>query len=49
VKNYCQDHGLIVFAAENRIHLVPPCVVTRDEVEEALAILGAALDVLEAS
>lgn len=30
--------GLLPFIAENRIHVVPPCVVTDDEVEKALAI-----------
>lgn len=30
--------GLLPFLAENRIHVVPPCVVTDDEVEQAIAI-----------
>jgi len=30
--------GLLPFIAENRIHVVPPCVVTDAEVSEALAI-----------
>lgn len=30
--------GLLPFLADNRIHVVPPCVVTDDEVAEALAI-----------
>ncbi|MBC7441720.1 MAG: aspartate aminotransferase family protein [Ramlibacter sp.] len=30
--------NLLPFLAENRIHVVPPCVVTDDEVAEALAI-----------
>ncbi|MDX2376663.1 aspartate aminotransferase family protein [Microbacterium sp. LRZ72] len=30
--------GLLPFTAENRIHVVPPCVVTADEVAEAAAI-----------
>jgi len=30
--------GLLPFIAENRIHVVPPCVVTDAEVAEALAI-----------
>jgi taurine--2-oxoglutarate transaminase len=30
--------GLIPFVSDNRIHVVPPCVVTADEVEQAAAI-----------
>lgn len=30
--------GLLPFVVENRIHVVPPCVVTEDEVARALAI-----------
>jgi taurine--2-oxoglutarate transaminase len=35
--------GLLPFVQDNRIHVVPPCVVTDDEVAEALAIYDAAL------
>jgi len=35
--------GLLPFTSENRIHVVPPCVVTDDEVAEAFAIYDAAL------
>ena len=35
--------GLLPFANYNRIHVVPPCVVTADEVAEALEIYDAAL------
>ncbi|WP_051196415.1 aspartate aminotransferase family protein [Jonesia quinghaiensis] len=49
IKNYCLDHGLIVFQADNRIHMVPPCVVTAHEVERALQILDAALSSVTAS
>ena len=30
--------GLLPFVLDNRIHVVPPCVVTADEVAEAMAI-----------
>ena len=33
----CSSRGLLPFMADNRIHVVPPCVVTADEVAEALA------------
>ncbi|WP_243074275.1 aspartate aminotransferase family protein [Microbacterium sp. SS28] len=32
------SRGLLPFVADNRIHVVPPCVVTDDEVGQALAI-----------
>jgi taurine--2-oxoglutarate transaminase len=38
VKSELVARGLLPFQAENRIHVVPPCVVTDDEVEQALAI-----------
>ena len=40
--------GLLPFIADNRIHVVPPCVVTADEVAEALAIYDEALTAVEA-
>ena len=30
--------GLLPFVAENRVHVVPPCVVTDEEVARALTI-----------
>ncbi|WP_346796598.1 aspartate aminotransferase family protein [Halomonas sp. Bachu 37] len=45
IKQQLQARGLLVFTAENRIHVVPPCIVTEEEVKEGLAILD---DVLNA-
>ena len=39
--------GLVPFSADNRIHVVPPCVVTDDEVARAIAIYDEALTVIE--
>ncbi|HWJ07890.1 MAG TPA: aspartate aminotransferase family protein [Nocardioides sp.] len=39
--------GVIPFVADNRIHVVPPCVVTADEVAEALAAYDAVLTLLD--
>jgi len=39
--------GLLPFLADNRLHVVPPCVVTDDEVHRALAIYDRALSVLD--
>jgi len=41
--------GLLPFAADNRIHVVPPCIVTPDEVASALAIYDEAFTAVEAS
>ncbi|MBU9764493.1 aspartate aminotransferase family protein [Mycobacterium sp. TNTM28] len=43
----CKANGLLPFANYNRIHVVPPCNVTADEVREGLAILDSALDVAD--
>lgn len=41
--------GLLPFSADNRIHVVPPCVVTDDEVARAVAIYDEALTVVESA
>jgi len=41
--------GLLPFVADNRIHVVPPCVVTADEVAQALAIYDQVLTDFEAA
>ena len=38
VKNGLMAAGLLPFTADNRIHVVPPCNVSADDVEAALAI-----------
>ena len=43
-----QRRGLLAFVAENRIHVVPPCVVTDDEVARALEIYDAAFTAVAA-
>ncbi|GAB97013.1 taurine--2-oxoglutarate transaminase [Kineosphaera limosa] len=43
IKNACRERGLIVFPSANRIHMVPPAVVTAEQVERALAILDEVL------
>jgi taurine--2-oxoglutarate transaminase len=40
--------GLLPFISDNRLHVVPPCVVTPAEVAKALAIYDEALTTLEA-
>ncbi|WP_372593513.1 aspartate aminotransferase family protein [Actinotalea sp.] len=39
--------NLLPFLANNRLHVVPPCVVTDDEVNRALAIVDEALTVID--
>ncbi|UYP19542.1 aspartate aminotransferase family protein [Rhodococcus sp. Z13] len=43
----CKAGGLLPFANFNRIHAVPPCNVSDDEVREGLEILDRALDVAD--
>lgn len=39
----CVSRGLLPFTNFNRLHVVPPCVVTDDEAREGLALLDQAL------
>ncbi|MFE7843821.1 aspartate aminotransferase family protein [Microbacterium sp. NPDC057407] len=48
LKKELSTRGLLPFAADNRIHVVPPCVVTGDEVAQAMAIYDEALTSVEA-
>ncbi|MEU2204919.1 aspartate aminotransferase family protein [Microbacterium oleivorans] len=46
LKKDLMARGLLPFTADNRLHVVPPCVVTDDEVRRALEIYDAALAAL---
>jgi taurine--2-oxoglutarate transaminase len=45
----CKSGGLLPFANFNRIHAVPACNITDDEVAEGLAILDTALGAADAA
>lgn len=47
VRSELLDRGLLPFVADNRVHVVPPCVVTDEEVARALDTYDAALTVLD--
>jgi taurine--2-oxoglutarate transaminase len=47
LKGELLSRGLLPFAADNRIHVVPPCVVTADEVARALEIYDEAFTAVE--
>ena len=49
LKKALMARGLLPFAADNRIHVVPPCIVTPDEVARALAIYDEAFTEVEAA
>jgi taurine--2-oxoglutarate transaminase len=49
LKKELMARGLLPFSADNRIHVVPPCVVTPDEVARALAIYDEAFTAVEAT
>src|SRR6185437_4355456 len=39
----CRSRGLLTFTNYNRLHVVPPCVITDEQAKEGLAILDEAL------
>ena len=39
--------GLLPFTAGNRLHIVPPCNVTAEEIDEGLAALDEALKIAD--
>ncbi|QTX05891.1 aspartate aminotransferase family protein [Agromyces archimandritae] len=43
IKAALVDRGVLPFTAENRIHFVPPCIVTAEEVDEAIAVFDEVL------
>ncbi|NTW39222.1 MAG: aminotransferase class III-fold pyridoxal phosphate-dependent enzyme, partial [Cellulomonadaceae bacterium] len=47
LKAELMGRGLLPFLADNRLHVVPPCVVTDAEVHRALAIYDEALTVID--
>ena len=49
LKKELMDRGLLPFAVDNRIHVVPPCIVTPDEVAKGVAILDEAFTAVEAT
>ncbi|WP_027351584.1 aspartate aminotransferase family protein [Halotalea alkalilenta] len=46
LKRAMVTRGLLPFVVENRIHVVPPCIVTPAEIEQGLAIIDEALSEL---
>ena len=46
-KGALTERGLLPFTADNRIHVVPPCVVTADEVAQAVEIYDEVLTLLD--
>jgi len=49
LKKELMARGLLPFAADNRIHVVPPCIVTPEEVARALAIYDEAFTAVQAT
>jgi taurine--2-oxoglutarate transaminase len=43
----CKERGLWPFVHFNRLHVVPPCTITADELREGLAIIDEALTVAD--
>jgi len=49
LKKALMERGLLPFMADNRLHVVPPCIVTPEEVARALAIYDEAFTAVEAA
>ncbi|HEY5221999.1 MAG TPA: aspartate aminotransferase family protein [Microbacteriaceae bacterium] len=47
LKSGLLERGLLPFVQDNRVHVVPPCIVTVDEVAEAMAMYDDALTAIE--
>jgi taurine--2-oxoglutarate transaminase len=48
LKSRLMAAGLLPFTVDNRIHVVPPCIVSADEVARALAIYDEVFTAVEA-
>jgi taurine--2-oxoglutarate transaminase len=48
LKSELFGRGLLPFIAENRLHVVPPAIITPEEVAQALAIYDSALEAMSA-
>jgi taurine--2-oxoglutarate transaminase len=44
----CKKAGMLPFANYNRIHVVPPCVISDDDARRGLAIIDEALAIGDA-
>jgi taurine---2-oxoglutarate transaminase len=44
----CRSHGLLTFTNFNRLHVVPPCVITLEQAKEGLTILDEVLTQVDA-
>ncbi len=47
IKNAFTEAGLLTFVVENRVHVVPPCTIGAEHVNEGLAILDSVLSNFE--
>lgn len=43
----CRSRGLLTFTNYNRLHVVPPCVITHEQAKEGLAVLDDALTLVD--
>ncbi len=43
----CRQESMLVFANFNRIHIVPPCIITEEEVRDGLARFDRALSTVD--
>lgn len=44
VKQYCEEHGVLVNCTSGNLRLVPPLVITDEEIDEAVRVINEALN-----
>jgi taurine--2-oxoglutarate transaminase len=47
IKAAMLERGVMPFLADNRIHVVPPCVITAEEARQGLAVIDEVLTLVE--
>ena len=44
VKNYCQEHGVLVNCTSGNLRLIPPLVITDEDIDQTIRVVNEALD-----
>ncbi len=44
VKDYCEEHGVLVNCTSGNLRLIPPLVITDEEIDQAVRVINEALD-----
>jgi len=49
LKQYCLDHGLFVYTHWHTVLIIPPLIITEEQLKEGFAVLDQALDMTDRS